>query len=295
MAVLLFDNPESWSSLARELREELANLGWVEGKNLSIEWHFAYGDVSRLQVLATQSARSGVDAILARGTLATRALQQATVTIPILTGVGDPIGAGFAKSLANPGGNITGLSYAAAEISRKQVELLHAVVPRLSRVIFVVRADRSPLLQEMMKWVGSGVREFGLASEVALVTNALELQRAWQSDLKHGVGAAVVTGLGNDFPAKDVADAALRFRMPTVFEYSFYVDAGGLMSYRLNWENQMQRTAAQLDKVFRGVRPGQIPFEFPTRSELVINRATAPLLGLEIPRALLLGADRLVE
>ena len=295
LAALLFDNPESWNAVAQELREELVKLGWVEGRNFSMEWYFANGDTARLAELASGIGRSGVDAIFTRGTPATRALQQATRVIPIVTGVGDPIGAGFAKSLSQPGSNITGLSYAAVEINRKQVELLRAVVPKLSRVNFVLKADRSPFVQEMMNSYASGARELGLDTEVVLVTGIADLQRAWQLDRHRGVSAAVVSGLGKDIAPRGVADLALRLRMPTAFEYSFYVDAGGLLSYRLNWENQTARIAVQLDKVLRGVHPAQIPFEFPTHSELVINRSTARSLGLEIPRALLVSADKLID
>jgi len=295
LAVLLFDNPESWDFLASELRKELADLGWVEGSNLNVEWRFAHGDTARLADLASQLARSGADAILTRGAPATRALKDATVTIPIVTGVGDPIGAGFARSLAEPGGNITGLSWAAVEGARKQVELLRVMLPRLSRLIIVLKADRSPFLQEMTSWHRGAAREIGLTSEVVLVTGATELQAAWQPGRTPGVTGTFVSGLGTSIAPKDIADLALRLRMPTVFDYSFYVEAGGLMSYRFNWENQTQRTAAQLDKVFRGAKPAQIPFEFPTRSEFVINRSTARSLGLDIPRELLLRADQIIE
>jgi putative ABC transport system substrate-binding protein len=293
LAVLLFDSAQAWEWFEPELRQELAALGWIDGSNLALEWHFAQGDPARLTQLARQIASAGVDAVLTRGTPATRALQHATRTVPILTGVGDPVGAGFAKSLADPGGNISGLSFAAVEIGRKQVELLRSVVPGLARLIFVLTNDRSLYVQDLMTSMSVGPRELGLAHEVALITSIADLRRAWQPQGR--TRAAVVSGLGKSVSPEELARLALQLKMPTVFEYSFYVDAGGLMSYRLNWENQTRRTAVQLDKIFKGIKPAQIPFELPTQSELVVNRSTARELGLQIPQALLVRANRLVD
>ena len=295
LGVLLFDNAASWDFLAPELRKELATLGWVEGTNLSIEWRFANGDAARLPELAAQMARSGVDAILTRGTPATRALQRATATVPILTGVGDPIGGGFATSYANPGSNITGVSYAVAETQTKQIELLKAMVPRLSRLVILLPANRSAFANEVTRLGENAARKSGIAPRTILVANNADLRAALLPDRAAGVSAALVLGLGTMIEPKELAQIAVRNRIPTIFEYSSYVAAGGLMSYRLNWENQIQRTAAQIDKVFRGATPTQIPFEFPTRSEFVINRATAKALGLSIPQSLLLRADEVIE
>jgi putative tryptophan/tyrosine transport system substrate-binding protein len=295
LGVLLYDRPESWDWLAPVLLKALAELGWSEGPNLSVEWQFANGDAARLTELAQQMAGSGVDAILTRGTPATRALQRATATIPIVTGVGDPIGSGFAASYANPGGNITGLSWATPESHRKQIELLKSMVPRLARLIIVLKADRSQFAGEMTRAADTAARESGLVTKTVLVDSVADLQAALRPERNTGVSAAFVFGLGASIAPKEVADIALRNRTPTMFEYSFYVEAGGLMSYRLDWEDQTKSTAVQIDKLFRGVRPAQIPFELPTRSELVINRATANALGLTLPQSLLLRADRVVE
>lgn len=294
LGVLLYDRPESWDWLAPVLLKALAELGWVEGTNLSVEWHFANGDTARLTELAQQMAGSGVDAILTRGTPATRALQRATATIAIVTGVGDPIGGGFAASYANPGGNITGLSWATPESHRKQIELLKSMVPGLARLIIVLKADRAQFAGEMTRTADIAARESGLVTKTVLVDSVADLQRALRPERNAGVSAAFVFGLGASIPPKEVADIALRNRVPTMFEYAFYVEAGGLMSYRLDWEDQTKSTGVQIDKLFRGVKPAQIPFELPTRSEIVINRATAKGLGLTIPQSLLLRADRVI-
>lgn len=297
LGVLLFDRAEGWLFLAPDLRVALAELGWVEGTNLSVDWRFADGDASRLPVLAAQLVQSGVDAVLTRGTPATRALQRATTTIPIVTGVGDPLGGGFARSHAQPGSNITGVSYAMVETNRKQVELLRGMVPGLARLVVVLPADRASFAQEITGSILAAAATFGLACETVLVAGIDDLPAALRPDRGPGVGAARILGFGTAIDPKAIARVALSNRVPTVFDDAEYVEAGGLMSFRLYWENQTQtqRTAAQLDQVFRGVRPGQIPFELPTRSEFVVNRATAKALGIVVPPAILLRADRVVE
>lgn len=295
LGVLLFDSAESWGFLGPELRQELSALGWVEGTNLTVEWRFANGDASRLAELAQQMARSGVDAILTRGTPATRALQLASRSVPIQTGVGDPIGSGFARSYANPGGNITGLSWGIAETNIKRVELLRAMLPKLARLLVVIKADRSPYVNEMTASIDTAARQFGISTKLALVDSVADLQAALRPDRASGVSAALVFGLGAAIDPKVVAQIALRSRLPAMYEYEIYVDAGGLMSYRLNWDNQSRRSAAQLDQMFRGVSPAQIPFELPTHSEFVLNRSAAKALGLLIPQAVLLRANRVIE
>ena len=294
LGILLLGSPENWTFLGLELRKELADLGWVEGSNLSLDWRCAEGDPQRLPALAAAMSRSGVDAILTRGTPATRALQQATKTIPILTGLGDPVDGGFAQSLARPGGNITGVSYALAQTSRKQLELLREMVPRLSRLTFVMDANRKAFAAQITRTAQSAAQESAISTRIVFAGNADELRQALQPAVTAGVDAAFVYGIGSIEPA-EIAAILLRAKLPTMFEHRSFVDAGGLMSYRLNWENQSRRTAAQIDKVFRGENPAQIPFEFPTRSELIINATTARALGLAIPHTLRVRADEVIE
>ena len=295
LGVLLFDRPQSWAFLPPELRQALAELGWVEGKNLSIDWRYAEGDAARLPALAAALASSGVGAILTRGTPATRALQQATTTVPILTGVGDPIGAGFARSYAQPGGNITGISYAMVETQSKQLELLREMLPRLARLTIVLQANRQAFAQEITRVYQATAQAVGITTRLALIEGVGGLGRALQSAGASGTYAAFVFGFGKDIDPAVFARIALQAGVPTMFDQRFYVDVGGLMSYRLDWDNQTQRTAAQIDKVFRGEKPAQIPFELPTRSEFVLNARTAKALGLTIPHALRVRADEVIE
>ena len=295
LGALLFDRPDSWTDFRDGLRTELAALGWVEGSSLAMDWRFAEGDAKRLPALAAALCNSGVDAIVTRGSPATRALQQATRSIPILTGVGDPVGSGFAQSYARPGGNITGISYALNEISQKQFELLREVVPRMSRLTFVLKSDRRATADETTRMVRSLARGAAIESRFVFAADAAELRKALPRARDTGSEAALVHSFGASIGPEEVAAIVLAARLPAMFDQRAYVDAGGLMSYRLNWENQTRRTAAQIDKVLRGTSPAQIPFELPTRSELVVNATTAKALGVTLPRTLLLQADAVVN
>jgi ABC-type uncharacterized transport system substrate-binding protein len=294
LGVLLFDRPESWTDLRDELRTELAALGWVEGSTLAMDWRFAEGDLKRLPALAAALCSSGVDAIVTRGSPATRALQQATRTIPILTGVGDPVGGGFAQSFARPGGNITGISYAQVEISQKQFELLREVVPRLSRLTYVLKSDRKATADDTIRTVQSLARAAGIESRFVFAADAEELRKALPRARDTGSEAALVYSFGASNSPAEIAAIVLAARLPAMFDQRIYVDAGGLMSYRLNWENQTRRAAAQIDKVLRGTSAAQIPFELPTRSELIVNATTAKALGVTLPRTLLVQANEVV-
>jgi len=295
LSVLLFDGPDPWQFFVDELRTEMAALGWVERRNLSIEWRFANGNVEQLDAVAAKVVASRPDAIVTRGTPATRALQAATTSIPILTGVGDPIGAGFARSLAAPGGNVTGVSWASVEMSVKQVELLRALVPQLATLRIVVPPHyAAPFMGELMRPMEDAARAARLAIERVQVAGAADLERAFGTDGRTRQVAAFVYGAAQVEP-QAVTATALAAGMPTMFSDRGFVDAGGLASYRLYWDNQTRRTAAQVDKVLRGEKPARIPFELPTRSELALNKATARALGLTIPQSILLRADVVVE
>ena len=297
LAVLLFDQPAAWEWLAPELRAELAQLGWIEGKNLVVQWSYANGDTDLLRSLAKQIVASAPDVILTRGTPATRALQNATRKIPIATGVGDPIGSGFARTYAEPAGNITGVSFAVVETTQKSVEFLRLLVPGLSHFVFVLQADRAAFRQDWLRPVEAAARAASLTVQPAFVGNLTELKAALRIDPARGPNAALMTNLGSEvgISFEAVAAVTLAARMPPMFQHRAFVDAGGLASYRLDWERQTHRSAVQIDKLFRGEQPGRIPFELPTRQELVLNLKTARALGLKVPQSLLVSADAIVE
>src|SRR5438105_7415390 len=259
----------------REAMKELAKLGWVEGRDLIFESRYASAP-EEIAGRAAELARSGVDAIFTEGTSQTRGVQHATKTIPIVTGVGDPVGSGFAKSLARPGGNITGVSFAMAEIPRKQLELLRAVVPALSRLTIFVNGE-DPASPEFARPMQAAAQELGIAPELAPVLSLADIQSVFQA-YRSASGRAARFLFHFDEP-KALAALAIRNKVPTMVLEANDVEAGGLISFNLVHENQAQRAAAQLDKVLRGMNPAEIPFELPTKSEFAINLKTASALG----------------
>ena len=282
-------------ALAQALRTALAEFGWIAGQNLTIEWHFANGDRARLSALAEEIVRSTPDAILTYFVPPTRALQIATTTIPIVTSVGDPIGFGFARSYALPGGNITGLSFGLVELQHKTIELLRSAVPLATRLIFALNAHRASDAREITRAAMSAAGKFGFVAETALLATAADLQATVRTDRTSAMIAIGLSSPTSHIRIEEVIAFSLNQRVPTVVDNSESVELGGLMSYEFYWDNQTLRTAAQLDKILRGVSPAQIPFEQPTRSWFAVNLKTARALGLVLPHVLLARADQVIE
>jgi putative ABC transport system substrate-binding protein len=293
LGVLLFDSPSIWAAIVEELRIALAGLGWREGVNLAIDWRYAEGDASRLPSLAEALVRSGAEVLMTRGTPATRALQQATKAVPIATGVGDPIGLGFAASLAEPGGNITGLSWAEVEVSTKRVELLRELMPRLEDLTLVFPSRLRDLASDATRAPELAARRSGIKTRVVLVGSMAELRDALRTSGGRS-HAAYMFGIA-DIAPHDIATSALQAGTATMFPDRVFVDGGGLISYRLDWINQTQRTAIQIDKLLRGADPARLPFELPTHADLALNARTAQALGIVVPRALVVRADKVFQ
>lgn len=228
---------------------------------------------------------------------ATRVLQQATRGVPIVTSVGDPVGAGFAASLAAPGSNITGLSYAVAETVAKQLELLREIAPRTRLLLHVMPANRAPFVEQLAAAVDHLAAHLGWRVQRVLVSRVDELRTAMKR-AREGqptlTVSACVASFGYSMDPKDVALAPLHAGVPAVFEHRFYVESGGPLSWRLDWPDQTQRIAVQLAKVLRGENPAGIPFELPTTSEMALNANSAKMLGLTIPPALRARADEVI-
>lgn len=294
LGVLLYNRPEAWQALREGLIAPLQRLGWTEGRNLLSDWRFADDDATRLPALARALVDAKVDVLLTRGTPATRALQQATRTIPIVTGVGDPIGSGFAASLAAPGANITGISYALVETTDKRIELLREMVPGLRRILVMLGGGPEWLRADVLRVVEDAARRLGLAIDRQEADSPVAMREVLARARAGGCGAALIdprSSIGRDAAAQSTTSA----RMPAMFDHRAYVAAGALMSYRLDWDDQTGRIAEQLDKVLRGANPAQMPFELPTRTQLAINLRTAKAIGLNVPRALLARADEVIE
>ena len=292
LAVLMQETrAQDGGEFAQALRTALAEFGWIADRNLTIEWHFAEGDLGRLPALAEGIVRSRPDVILTYFVPATVALQSATTTIPIVTSVGDPIGFGFARSYAHPDANITGLSLGYVESQRKTIESLHVAVPAVTRLILAVTADRASTAEGVTRAAIGASRELGIAAEIVLVATAADLQAALRSDRTSAVSLygfdATRTG--------EMIALALSKKVPTVAGNDEALAQGALLGYALYWDNQIQRNAAQVDKLLRGIKPAQIPFELPARSWLGVNRKTARALGLVLPPALLARADEVID
>ena len=269
-------------------------LGYVEGKNLVIEWRFADGKLERLPGLAAELVQLKVDIIVTAGSPAISAAQKATSTIPIVMAtVGDPVGSGFVKSLARPGGNITGLSNMAGDIAAKFIDLLRSVVPKLSRVAMLTP---STSYGELSKSVQAAAQKAGVKTLVAEASTPQEIENAFSMMVREKADAVFV-GSPTVFAQqhRQIAELALKYRMPSLFQDRVTVEAGGLMSYGQKFTDLYQRSATYVDKILKGAKPGDLPVEQPVSFELVVNLKTAKALGLTIPQSLLLRADEVIQ
>ena len=274
----------------------MRELGYVEGRNLAIEWRFADGKSERLADLAADLVRLKVDVIVSGSSQAISALQKATLTIPIVMATsGDPIGSGFVKSLARPGGNITGLSNLTSDIGPKLLELLLSMVPKLFRVAVLVNPV-NPASATLLKSVQSAAKGIGVTVLPVEARTAQEIENAF-STMKQGNARAVIVAVDALFiqQYRSIADLAAQNRLPSVSQIREYVEAGGLLSYGPNLAEQFRRSAAYVDKIFKGAKPEDLPVEQSATFELLINGKTAKALGLSIPRSVLLRADKVIE
>jgi putative ABC transport system substrate-binding protein len=277
-------------------RRGMRERGYVEGKNLVIEWRFAEDKIERLPSLAAELVQLKVDVIVTAGTPAIRAAQKATTTIPIVMGnAGDPVGSGFIASLARPGGNITGLSNVAVDISPKLLEMLLSMAPKLSRVALLVNPDNSANVTTV-KNVQVAAQRVGAKVLPVQARTPQEIENAFSTMTREHAGAVIVPGdtLFNTYQRK-IAELAAKNRLLSISGYWQYAEAGGLMNYAQNMPDQLRRAATYVDKILKGAKPGDLPVEQPMKLELVINRKTAKALGLTIPQALLISADRVIE
>jgi putative ABC transport system substrate-binding protein len=277
-------------------RQGLRELGYVEGKNIVIEYRHAEGEQGRVNRLAGELVRLEVDVIVAGGTASAQAAKAATKVIPIvMTSASDPVAAGLAVSLARPGGNVTGLSTLAPEISAKQLELLREIVPRLSRVA-VLGDSSNPGTARALREVERAAQAFGVRLQYLDVRGFGDFEAAFRAANKGH--AEVVLALTNAVLFRQrgqAVDLAVKSRLPMIVPSSEYVEDGGLMTYSVSAIDLFRRAAVYVDKILKGAKPGDLPIEQPTKFELVINMKTAKALGIAIPQSILLRADRVIE
>ena len=279
-----------------EFLKALREFGYSEGKNLVVEWRFAEGNFERLTGLAADLVQLKVDVIVAVASAAISAAKQATTTIPIVMATtGDPVGSGFVKSLARPGGNITGLSNMGGDTGAKLLDLLLAAVPTVSRVGVLV-TPTSTTYRAISERVQAGAQSTNVKVLLAEVRSPQEIESAFAMLAKESAGAVIV-GAAPLFALHRprIAQLAITYKMPSIFGNRAYVEAGGLMSYGYKVTENYVRAASYVDKILKGAKPGDLPVEQPTTLELIINLKTAKALGLTIPQSLLVRADEVIQ
>jgi putative ABC transport system substrate-binding protein len=294
-----FLNGGSPSAIAARLetfRQGLRELGYVEGKSIVIEWRSAEGKTDRLPGLAVELVRLKVDIIFSTGPQSTRAAKEATSMIPIVMGFdNDPVGNGFVASLARPGGNITGLSTLAPEISGKQLELLKEIVPRLFRVA-VFGTSTQPGNAQALKEIELAAGALGVKFQFLDMLGPRDIETAFGAAGKGRADASLVLNSPVLFyERKQIADLAVKSRLPSIYYAGDFVEAGGLMSYGASVTDLFRRAATYVDKILKGAKPADLPVEQPKKFELIINLKAAKQIGLTIPPNVLARADKVIK
>jgi putative ABC transport system substrate-binding protein len=292
IGVLGNENNPPWDGFRHGLRE----LGYLDGRNVSIQWQWSQGKPDRFVALATELVALRPDVIVASGTQAVRAAMEATSTIPIvMTTSSYPEKIGLVKSLSRPGGNVTGLSNVGPELSGKKIELLREIAPKVSRVaVFWNPASAAERLA--LQELSTVAAPVGVEIESVEVRSPDDFPAGFAAVSSSRVHALLAFGNPINFRGRQlIADFALKNRLPSMYDERLFVDAGGLVSYAPSFTDSFRRAATYVDKIFKGAKPADLPVEQPTKFELVINVKTAKVLGLTIPQSVLLRADELIE
>ena len=292
----LWDSPAVWPHALEAFRQGLRDLGWVEGRNIVVEYRWAEGRFDRLPNLVEELVRLKVDLIVAPTSIYTGAAKRATSTIPIVfVSHADPIGSGHVASLARPGGNITGLTIIMSETMAKSLELLKAAVPGLTRVA-VLWDPATPSHGPGLKAVEVTGRALGLQLQTLAVRSTTEFDSAFSAMTRERAGAVLVLStplfMGG---ARQLAELAMKQKLPTMFGPREHAEAGGLLSYGPDRADLYRRAAVYVDKILKGTRPADLPVQQAMKFELVINLKTAKALGLTIPPSVLLQADEVIQ
>jgi putative ABC transport system substrate-binding protein len=279
-------------------RQGLRDLGYVEGKNISIKYRWAEGKLDRLPDLAAELVREKADVLVsAGGNSATRALKQATTLIPIVMTYGsDPVAAGFVSSLARPGGIVTGLTSITGDLSGKRLELLTETILKLSRVAVLYDPDDPAKIAEF-KEIQIAARALGVQLQSLEVRSPQEIESVFKL-VTSGRGNALMvlyTVITSGLNHKQIVELAIKNRLPTMFSERDLIESGGLMSYGPNYTDLHRRAAVFVDKILKGAKPSELPVEQPIKFELIINLKTAKQIGLTIPPNVLVRADKVIK
>jgi putative ABC transport system substrate-binding protein len=284
--------------LVDAFRQELNKLGWIEGKNIAIEYRFAEGENDRLPELASELIRLKVDLIVVSSAVPALAASRATTTIPIvMTSIGDPVAAGLVVSLARPGGNVTGFSGLASGLSTKRLEILKDAVPKLARVGLLRPPAASTPRNLQLKELRTAAVALNLKlEEIDTPADAKGLESAFQTAKQKQVDGIMTTGARSFFTErKRIVELAGKYRLPSIYYQREFVDEGGLMSYGADFTDLWRRAAGYVDKILKGAKPADLPVQQATKFEFVINLKTAKQIGLTIPPNVLVRADRVIK
>ena len=277
-------------------RQGLRELGYLDGKNIAIEWKSAEGKFDRLPGLAAELVRIKVDIIVTTGASPTRAAKEATKTIPIVMAQDiDPVGSGFVAALARPGGNITGLLSLSVEISGKRLELLKEIIPTLSRVAILGTSTVPGTTQELRE-MESAAGSFGVKLQFIDIPGPKEIDPSFRGAAKKRADAALVlqSGILNS-QRKHIVDLVIESRLPTIYYAPEWVEDGGLMSYGVSFTDLNRRAATYVDKILKGAKPAELPVEQPKKFEFVVNLRAAKQIRLTIPPIVLARADKVIK
>jgi putative ABC transport system substrate-binding protein len=277
--------------------QSLRDLGYDEGRNITIEYRRAAGKVENLPKLAEELVRLKVDLIVVRATPVVQAAKNATTTIPIvMMGVGDPVRSGFVASLARPGGNITGMSNMMPELAGKRLDLLREIRPKLSRVAFLAYGP-DPLHKVFVKDAQEAADTLKIQFRPEIVGKVEEIEAAFSTMNRERAEALIVQPLftSNLGQGQRIADLAVKNRLPTVSDGGGFAEAGGLLFYGPDQKPMFQRAATFVDKILKGAKPADLPIEQPTKFEFVINLKTAKALNVTIPQSVLFRADKVIK
>jgi putative ABC transport system substrate-binding protein len=294
LGLLMPGSASGYASRLEVFRHGLRDLGYVEGRNITLEYRFAEGQADRLPALVAELVRLPVDVLVVDGTVAIRPAQHATTTIPIVMVAGDPVGAGLVASRARPGGNITGLSMMIPDLSGKRLEILKEAVPHLSRVAALWHRDApvGPYVKETQ----AAAQALGLQLQSLAVRSPDEFDQAFAAMTSEHADALVLIPSGLFFShRRQLAELAVQHRLPVMFLEREFVDAGGLMAYGPSLSDLSRRAATYVHKILQGAKPADLPVEQPMKFELIINLKTAKALGMTMPPSLLLLADEVIQ
>ena len=289
------DDPEGKARLAA-FRQSLEQLGWIDGRNVRIDTKWADGDVERIRRLATEMVTQSPDVILATGSAAAAPLLQATRTVPIVfVNTPDPVGAGYVKSLARPGGNATGFLLFEYSIGAKWLDLLKQIAPEVNRVAVLRDATISAGLGQYGA-VQSAAASFGVEASAIDLRDVSEIERDIAAFATTPGGGLIVSASPVATRHRDlIVKLAARHKLPAIYYERFFVAEGGLISYGPNIVDQYRRAPSYVDRILRGEKPADLPVQAPTKYELVINLKTAKALSLDVPNTLIGRADQLIE